>query len=72
MGSAAETVTVTAEATLLKTETGELTHNVTLAQMNDLPLLGDRARDQRPHGIRNPFNVVLSLPGVASYTLAGL
>ena len=29
-----------AEASLLKTETGELTHNVTLAQMDDLPLLG--------------------------------
>ena len=43
VGSAAESVTVTAEATLLATETGELTHNVTLSQMDNLPLLGDRA-----------------------------
>jgi hypothetical protein len=40
VGTASESVTVSAEATLLKTETGELTHNVTLAQMDNLPLLG--------------------------------
>jgi hypothetical protein len=40
VGSAAETVTVTAEATLLKTETGDFTHNITVSQMNNIPLLG--------------------------------
>jgi hypothetical protein len=71
VGSAAETVTVTAEATLLKTETGEMTHNVTLSQMNNLPLLGVGLASNGPDGIRNPFNAVLSLPGSASYTLPG-
>src|SRR5262249_15335047 len=35
VGSAAESVTITAEATLLKTETGDFTHNVTVGQMNN-------------------------------------
>jgi len=71
VGSAAETVTITAEATLLKTETGELAHNVTLAQMNNLPLLGVGLAGNGPDGIRNPFNAILTLPGSASYTLPG-
>jgi Carboxypeptidase regulatory-like domain len=69
--AATETVTVSAEASLLKTETGETTHNVTLAQMDDLPLLGVGLAGNGPTAIRNPFNVVLSLPGSASYTLPG-
>src|SRR5215469_2706440 len=40
VGTSAEAITVTAEASLLKTESGELSHNVTLEQMQDLPLLG--------------------------------
>jgi hypothetical protein len=68
VGTAAEAVTVTAEASLLKTETGELTHNVTLTQMKDLPLLGVGLAGNGPTAIRNPFNVVLSLPGIGSYT----
>src|SRR5712692_6519269 len=39
VGSNTESVTVTAEATLLKTESGELTHNVTLSQLNQLPIV---------------------------------
>ncbi|HEY3836865.1 MAG TPA: carboxypeptidase-like regulatory domain-containing protein, partial [Bryobacteraceae bacterium] len=69
--AATETVTVSAEASLLKTETGETTHNVTLAQMDNLPLLGVGLAGNGPTAIRNPFNVVLSLPGSASYTLPG-
>ena len=71
VGNAAETVTVTAETTLLKTETGELAHNVTLEQMNNLPLRGVGLASNGPDGIRNPFNAVLSLPGSASYNLPG-
>ena len=40
VGSATESVSVNAEASLLKTETGELSHNVTVSQLDDLPLLG--------------------------------
>jgi hypothetical protein len=39
VGAASESVTVTAEATLLKTESGELSHQVTLDSLNALPLL---------------------------------
>src|SRR5205823_11726765 len=39
VGSSAESVTVTAEASLLKTESGDLTHNVTVSQMDNLPIL---------------------------------
>jgi hypothetical protein len=40
IGQAAENVTVTAEASLLKTENSELAHNVTLTQLNNVPILG--------------------------------
>jgi hypothetical protein len=68
VGTAAEAVTVTAEATLLATQTGELTHNVTLSQMDNLPLLGVGVASSGPAGIRNSFNVVESLPGLVSST----
>ena len=70
VGTATESVTVTAEASLLKTETAELTHNVTLTQMDDLPLLGIGTGNNGPDAIRNPFNVVLTLPGSSGYTNA--
>src|SRR6185369_7996160 len=71
VGSAAETVTVTAEATLLKTETGDFTHNITVSQMNNLPLLGIGAAGNGPTAIRNPFNMVQGLPGSSGYNLPG-
>jgi hypothetical protein len=39
IGAASESVTVTAEAPLLKTESGELSHNVDVTSLNQLPLL---------------------------------
>ena len=39
IGNTAETVTVTAEATLLKTETGERARNVTIGRLDSLPVL---------------------------------
>ncbi|HYK59378.1 MAG TPA: carboxypeptidase-like regulatory domain-containing protein [Bryobacteraceae bacterium] len=64
VGSAAESVTVTAEATLLKTESGDLTHNITLEQLDDLPILGIGTANAGSNGIRNPYNAVIFLPGV--------
>jgi len=60
VGAAAESVTITAEAPLLKTESGELSHNVTTASMDSLPILtigSDGA------GVRNPLAAFLLLPG---------
>ncbi|MEP6963139.1 MAG: TonB-dependent receptor, partial [Acidobacteriota bacterium] len=68
VGAVTDAVTVTAEATLLSTQNGEVTHNVTSLQMNNLPLLNIGPTSAGPTGLRNAFNVVLSLPGVASFT----
>jgi hypothetical protein len=65
IGGSAETVTVSAESTLLKTETGDLTHNITLAQLDNLPLLGVGNSNSGSSGLRNPFNVAQTIPGVS-------
>ena len=57
VGSASESVTVTAEASLLKTESGETAHNITLKEMDDLPLL------EITGGYRNPYATLTTLPG---------
>jgi len=60
VGAANESVTVTAEAALLKTESGELSHNVTTSNLNDLPVLtiGGSAT-----GLRNPYAALALIPG---------
>jgi hypothetical protein len=60
VGAAAESITITAEAPLLKTESGELSHNVTTASLDALPILtigSDGA------GVRNPLAALSLLPG---------
>ena len=65
VGGTAEAVTVTAEASLLKTESSELVHNVTVSQMNNLPILtvggiGSSATS----GFRDPFALAAMIPGI--------
>ena len=62
VGSASESVTVSGAAPLLKTESGEQSHNVSTERLDNLPLLvtGDQAGSS---GIRNPYSVVALLPG---------
>ena len=60
VGNATESVTVTEAATLLKTESGELSNTVATKTMDTLPLL---SVGQNSSGIRNPFNLVALLPG---------
>ena len=64
VGANTESVTVTAEATLLKAETGDIAHNITLEQLDDLPVLGIGGQNAGSNGIRNPYNSVVFLPGV--------
>ncbi|MBV9743429.1 MAG: TonB-dependent receptor, partial [Acidobacteriia bacterium] len=64
VGSASESVTVSAEATLLKTETGDIAHNITLSQLDELPVLGIGGTNAGSSGVRNPFNSTVFLPGV--------
>ena len=49
-----------------------VTHDVTLEQMDNLPLLGIGTVNSGTSGYRNPYNTLLTLPGVSSYTSSGL
>ena len=71
VGSQTESVTVTAEASLLKTESGDLTHNVTMSTLTDLPLLGIGTANSGTTGVRNPYNALQTLPGISSYASSG-
>ncbi len=65
VGATTESITVEAQASLLQAETGDVTHNVTLEQMDDLPLLGIGTVNSGTSGYRNPYNTLLTLPGVS-------
>ena len=64
VGAASESVTVTEAAPLLNTEGGGLSHNIDVNKMDDLPLLGIGGTLSGSAGIRNPYNMVLMIPGV--------
>ncbi len=57
VGAASESVTVSAAAPLLKTESGELSHNVTSQRVDELPV-------GQIGGVRNILTVAQLLPGV--------
>ena len=61
VGQTTESVTVTAEASLLKTESSQVVQNVTLAQLNNLPVLVVGATAS---GVRDPFASARLVPGV--------
>ena len=63
VGSAVESVTVSEAAPLLKTESGELSHNVQTTAMNSLPILGIGSSIAGSAGIRNPQAVMYLIPG---------
>ena len=63
VGALTESVTVNADAPLLKTESGELSHNVTAERLNELPVLGIGATAAGSSGIRNPYAVTQLAPG---------
>ena len=60
LGAATESVTVTAETTLLQSDTGALIKNVTITQMQDLPVLAVTSF------ARDPLTVALTLAGSVS------
>ena len=77
VGAATESVTVTEEAPLLKTESGEVSHQVTSDDANNLPVLtlGGNSASAFASGfgnIRDPLAVSQLLPGVVFSTDAGL
>jgi hypothetical protein len=65
VGSQAESVTVTAEASLLKTESGDLTHNVTAQQLAELPILSTGGTfAANTSGWRDPLALAKLIPGI--------
>jgi len=64
VGATSESVTVNEEAPLLKTESGELSHNISYDRADNLPVLtlGGTAG---LGNVRNPLQVVNLLPGAA-------
>ena len=71
VGASTESVTVTAEATLLKTETGDLASNVNIDALDALPLVGTGTVNAGTSGYRNPYNTILTLPGISGYASSG-
>ena len=69
VGAATESVTVQAEAPLLKTESGELSHTVDYNRVDNLPLLTlSGAGGTGVGNIRNPLAVTTLLPGAVFST----
>ncbi|HSP66730.1 MAG TPA: TonB-dependent receptor [Bryobacteraceae bacterium] len=64
VGTATESVTVTAETSMMKTETAEVATNVTSARLNSLPILGVGAQTASSHGVRNPLAAAQLQTGV--------
>jgi hypothetical protein len=67
VGAATDSITITEEGTLLKSETGDIAHNITVSQLVDLPLLGIGNANAGSSGVRNPYNTAVTVPGV-NYT----
>ncbi len=61
VGQTSESVTVSADASLLQTESSQLVHNVTLSQLDNLPLLSVGATND---GLRDYFAASRLLPGI--------
>ncbi len=63
VGAATESVTVSAAASLLNTETGDVRHDIHSDTLNELPILGIGASQAGSSGIRNPNAMVNLIPG---------
>ena len=65
VGSTTESVTVTADASMLSTETASVERNVTIAQLTQLPILAPGgAGNANTAGYRDPYALAALLPGV--------
>jgi len=53
VGAATESVTVQADVSLLKTESADVSHNVTVQNLNELPMLGVGSAAAGSSGIRS-------------------
>src|ERR1035441_10164980 len=63
VGASTESVTVSAAASLLNTETGDVRHDIRTETLDDLPVLGIGAAQAGSAGIRNPNAMLNLIPG---------
>jgi hypothetical protein len=63
VGTSTESVTITADAPLLKTESGDLSHNVPTDRLDELPILGIGSVNAGSSQIRNPYAVTQMITG---------
>jgi hypothetical protein len=68
IGSSTDTVTVNEEAPLLKTESGELSHQVSYTDATALPLFNLNGGGGALGNIRDPLSVLTTLPGASFAT----
>jgi hypothetical protein len=68
VGTSTESVTVQAEAPLLKTESGELSHTVETNRLDNIPLLNLNGSGGALGNIRNPLSAITLLPGASFAT----
>jgi hypothetical protein len=64
VGQATESVTITAEAPMLKTESGEMSDNVATERLDELPVLQIGA-EAGTTGLRNEYSVLQLTPGTS-------
>jgi hypothetical protein len=62
VGTSSDSVTITAEAPMLKTESGEMAHNVESGKLDNLPVLGIGTAAGST-GLRNAYSVLQVIPG---------
>jgi Carboxypeptidase regulatory-like domain len=67
LGATTDTITVTDEAPLLKTESGEISHTMVTDDINNLPVLTTNGSggSTGTGNIRNPLQAMILLPGTA-------
>ena len=63
IGAQTEIFTVTEEAPLLRTESGELSHNLSGETLDSLPILGIGSSFASNSGVRNPYAATNLVPG---------
>ena len=66
VGAATDAITVTGQASMLETESGDIAHNITVSQMQDLPILPVNGATGAiaAYGFRDPYGLAQLLPGV--------
>jgi hypothetical protein len=72
LGGVIEEISMRADAPLLRTESGNLSHNLTTDRLGNLPVLGIGANSAGTLGIRNPLSGIQLVPGTYFVGFASL